>query len=58
MVWNINGIFDLNRPKFVSQIIEQCKKNGETFEHKGYKRIDGIKLLEEIGYKIDPLFLW
>ena len=34
----LNGnavLLNMNRPLFVSQIIEQCQKNGETFDHEG-----------------------
>lgn len=48
---------NLNRPLFVSQLIVQCRKNGETFEQQGYKRLDGVQLLTQIGYTISPLFL-
>lgn len=54
----LNGnavLLNMNRPLFVSQIIEQCQKNGETFDHKGCRHLNGLKILEEIGYKIPDI---
>lgn len=42
---------NLNQPGYISQIIQQCRKNGESFEQDGYRRLDGLELLKEIGYE-------
>lgn len=41
---------NLHKPSIVSEIIRQCTKNGEQFAHKGYKNINGIEILEQMGY--------
>ncbi len=43
---------NLHKPSMIAEIIKQCTKNGESFAHKGYKTIDGIKILEQMGYEI------
>lgn len=52
-----NILINLNQPVFTAQIIEQCRKNGENFKHKGYKCIDGLEILKEAGYEIEPVFV-
>lgn len=45
---------NLNRPFYVAQIIQYCMENEEEILQAGYKNgyrdLDGIKILREIGY--------
>lgn len=47
---------NLNRPYYIAQIVHYCRKHKEEIsqdEYKiDYKRLDGIKILKEIGYRI------
>lgn len=52
-IWQEERIsVNLHKPSMISEIIKQCRKNGEQFDHKGYKTIDGVKILEQMGYEI------
>lgn len=41
---------NLNQPVYVSEIIGQCRKMGVAFGHIGYKCVDGVEILKQIGY--------
>lgn len=43
---------NLHKPSIIAEIIRQSRKNGVSFDHKGYKTIDGIKILEQMGYEV------
>lgn len=45
-------LINLNQPLYISQIIRQCRENGEDFQQKGYKSLNGLNILKEIGYEI------
>ncbi len=50
-IWKGEKIcINLHKPSIVSELIRQCRINGEQFTHKGYKSIDGIEILEQMGY--------
>ena len=48
---------NLNQPAYISQIIHQCRESGESFEQDGYKYLNGLEVLKEMGYEIDPIYL-
>lgn len=50
-------IINLNQPLYISQIIQQCRKDGVQFEKNGYQYLNGVKILKEIGYEINPILL-
>lgn len=52
-----NILINLNQPVFTAQIIEQCRKNGENFKHKGYKCLNELEILKEAGYEIESVFI-
>lgn len=52
---------NLNRPFYIAQIVRYCSKNEEEIsqeEHRfDYKSINGIKILQEIGYHIPSIYV-
>lgn len=44
---------NLNRPFFVSQIIQWCEKQEDLFGRTGYQYLDGLDILKAIGYDFD-----
>ena len=50
-------VINLNQPSYVSQIIHHCRETENEIPQDGYKRLDGIEILKQIGYEIPPIFL-
>ena len=52
---------NLNQPLYVSQMIHYCRNNKEQVlqakKIHGYKCLDGIDILQKIGYEISPVLL-
>ncbi len=44
---------NLNRPFYVAEMIRQCLKDGFEFKDKSRVGIDGVKVLQELGYEFD-----
>ncbi len=53
-------VINLNKPSYVSQIIHYCRENKEEISQagckRGYKHLDGIKILQKTGYNIPSVF--
>lgn len=43
---------NLNRPFFVSQIIQWCGEREDLFNRTGERHLQGLDILREIGYKL------
>lgn len=54
-------LINLNQPFYIAQIINYCRNNEEEIlqaKYKcGYRTLDGMKLLQKIGYDIPSLYL-
>ncbi len=48
---------NLNCPFIISQIIQHYSHKGEFFNWKGYRKLDGTEILQQIGYIINEHFL-
>lgn len=48
---------DLNQPYYISQIIHQCIQTGVKFEKNKYIKLNGLEILQKIGYHIPSAFL-
>lgn len=46
-------LINLNRPIYVSQIINQCRKNGEQWNQPGYQYLNGLEILKQLKYQIN-----
>ncbi|MCI9354237.1 MAG: hypothetical protein HFE58_05435 [Firmicutes bacterium] len=54
-----NVEINLNRPFYVAQIIHYYRKNEKILQteyNHNYKGLDGIKILQKIGYNISSIF--
>lgn len=43
---------NLNRPFFISQIIQWCGEQEELFNQTGYQHLNGLDILKTIGYEL------
>ena len=43
---------NLNRPFFISQIIQWCRKQKDLFGQTGYQYLTGLDILKAIGYEV------
>ena len=43
---------NLNRPFFVSQIIQWCREQEALFSRTGYQSLNGLDILKAIGYEV------
>lgn len=50
-------VINLNQPSYVSQIIHHCRETENEIPQNGYKRLDGIEILKQIGYEIPSILL-
>ena len=50
-------VINLNRPKLISQIIQYCLDHEDEIPWDEHKPLNGINILEKMGFEIPPIFL-
>lgn len=50
-------LVNLNQPQFAAQIIHHCKADKTSFVSGKINSLDGVKVLQGMGYEIAPIFL-
>lgn len=50
-------VINLNRPKLISQIIQYCLDHEDEIPWNEHGPLNGIRILQKMGFEIPPVFL-